>query len=328
MPYRRKTNRKKNLVALKKVLVIGALACFVIVMTVLVIKTNLFSDFSGSSTYFWDRHDRIGYQRYREVQHRPLEAGGTQIEERLDANSEINGVYYGLCPKNSVTSVESFRNLVVKDPVLSRHYSGFHWDAAKIGSQNEEVWTYVSYRKGETIKRTSKPIRLPKGDRYITDGNLLVRTFCCNDYDLASGTPIESAQTDPGSRESNPGVASNYSLMDPQEGKVPPSQRWFPVSPSNRFFADPPLFSHHPGSTRTEVPGSPIVPEDSHPPGVFDPPYNPDPPSVPDPPLVPDPEIVPDPVVVPEPGTIFLVGIGLGVLGIGRFVGKNRNKSL
>lgn len=109
-----------------------------------------------------------------------------EIQEPADANSEIAGKYYGLCEKNSIRSVEDFRKTVQNDPVLSAHYSGFKWESAKMGKQDKELWTFVSYRKDDIIRRTTKPIRLPKGDGYITDGLRKVRTFCCNDYDIAS----------------------------------------------------------------------------------------------------------------------------------------------
>lgn len=106
-------------------------------------------------------------------------------QEPTEADSEISGKYYGLCTKNSVRSVKDFRSTVEKDPVLARHFEGFNWQTAHLGRQDNEVWTYVSYRKGEIIRRTSKPVRLPKGDGYITDGTRVVRTFCCNDYVIA-----------------------------------------------------------------------------------------------------------------------------------------------
>lgn len=88
-------------------------------------------------------------------------------QEPTEANSEISGKYYGLCTKNSVRSVKDFQSTVEKDPVLSNHFQGFNWQAAHLGKQDHEVWTYVTYRKGGIISRTSKPVKLPKGDEYM-----------------------------------------------------------------------------------------------------------------------------------------------------------------
>ncbi len=83
----------------------------------------------------------------------------------------------------------------MNDQVLLAHYSGFDWNNARLGRNDEEVLAFVAHRKGDVIKKTSKPIKLPKGDGYITDGKLTARTFCCNDIILApaAGPPPEDA---------------------------------------------------------------------------------------------------------------------------------------
>jgi len=107
------------------------------------------------------------------------------ITEVQDASSEMAGKWLGLCKKNSINSVEDFQRTIQGDVVLLAHYSGFDWNNARLGRQNEDVFAFVSHRKGDVIKKTSKPIKLPKGDGYITDGTHTARTFCCNDIILA-----------------------------------------------------------------------------------------------------------------------------------------------
>lgn len=101
-----------------------------------------------------------------------------------DASSEMDGEWLGLCEKNSIKSVEDFRRTVFNDKVLLAHYSGFDWNNASLGKHDEAILAFVSHRKGDVIKKTSKPIQLPKGDGYITDGTHTARTFCCNDIIL------------------------------------------------------------------------------------------------------------------------------------------------
>lgn len=115
------------------------------------------------------------------------------ITEVEDASSEMDGEWLGLCEKNSIKSVEDFQRTVLNDKVLLAHYSGFDWNNARLGESDEEVLAFVSHRRGEVIKKTSKPIKLPKGDGYITDGTHTARTFCCNDIILApaAGPPPE-----------------------------------------------------------------------------------------------------------------------------------------
>ncbi len=113
-----------------------------------------------------------------------------------DATSEINGRWHGLCRKNTIQSVEDFQKTVATDPVLSRHFAGFNWETAKIGKLNEETLAFVTHRKGESIKPTAKPIKLPKGDGYITDGVRTARTYCCNDISLmpSAGLPKKEVE--------------------------------------------------------------------------------------------------------------------------------------
>lgn len=134
------------------------------------------------------------------------------VEEPTDASSEIAGKWYGLCKKNSVRSVEDFRKMVESDPVLSKHFSGFDWKNAKLGKLEEATWTYVNYRKGDMIAQTRKPVKLPKGDQYITDGTRYVRTYCCNDYVIA---PPPIAATDPPPNEIVAGPARQLSAGAP-----------------------------------------------------------------------------------------------------------------
>jgi hypothetical protein len=123
------------------------------------------------------------------------------ITEVEDASSEMDGEWLGLCKKNSIKSVEDFQRTVLNDKVLLAHYSGFDWNNASLGKHGEAILAFVSHRKGDVIKKTSKPIKLPKGDGYITDGTLTARTFCCNDIILspAAGPPPEDVVVEPSS---------------------------------------------------------------------------------------------------------------------------------
>jgi hypothetical protein len=125
-------------------------------------------------------------------------------EEPADASSEIAGKWYGLCKKNSIHSVEDFRKTVESDPVLAKHFSGFDWKNARMGRLEEPLLTYVSFRKGDIIRQTRKPVKLPKGDQYITDGNRYVRTYCGNDYVIAPAAPVSSIDDPPNESVAGP----------------------------------------------------------------------------------------------------------------------------
>lgn len=115
-----------------------------------------------------------------------------ELSEINNPNSEYQGSWVGLCKKQSIISVEDFKNIVQTDQTLLDYYYGFDWSQARIGNLKEDTLAYVAHRKNGIIGKTSKPIKLPKGDKYITDGIRTVRTYCCNDIVLtpSAGTPL------------------------------------------------------------------------------------------------------------------------------------------
>jgi hypothetical protein len=114
------------------------------------------------------------------------------VQEPPDASSEVAGKWYGLCAKNSIHSIEDFRNTLKNDPLLATHFSDFDWGNARMGKLEESIWTHIAYRNNDKISTTRRVIRLPKGDGYITDGSRFLRTYCCNDYVLAGPKELVS----------------------------------------------------------------------------------------------------------------------------------------
>ncbi len=204
------------------------------------------------------------------------------ITEVADASSEMNGEWLGLCPKNSIKSVDDFQRTVLNDKVLLAHYSGFDWNNARLGRNDEEVLAFVSHRKGEVIKKTSKPIKLPKGDGYITDGTHTARTFCCNDIILspAAGPPPEDVVA--GFPSGMPPM--DDVILDPLPLTLPPEmvsryRESYPPRIRRTIYSDPPIFDNPP---------------------IYD-----------NPPIHPNPPAAPPTQPVPEPATLILFGLGL-----------------
>lgn len=102
--------------------------------------------------------------------------------EPANAGSEVQGKWFGLCRMNSIHSVEDFRRTVEADAVLAGHYAGFDFDNARIEKLDKPAMVYVAYRKKDNISYTTRMIKLPAGDMYITDGKRKVRMYCCNDF--------------------------------------------------------------------------------------------------------------------------------------------------
>lgn len=227
-----------------------------------------------------------------------------------DASFEQNGKWYGLCKKNSVHSIEDFRNTVANDRVLNAHYADFNWNNARMGKLQKATWAYVYYRKNETIFRKQKPILLPAGDPYITDGTVKARITCCNRY--APTAPPSEPDLD-ANPSAGPGPSRNEDPGMPPEPVQDPSHVNNAGAPSTSSEASPniaaplpllsagpfPVVYHYPEETTTS----------SNPEPGTDP-VNPPPVPVP----VPRPEPKPEPKPIPEASTLFLLGIGVAFL--------------
>lgn len=189
----RSGTRKRLRSWVRKGIGIAALVVVVAVAIPLIIRFFL-ADGQLAETQSSPRFDAVRMQPAAEVvmavHQGPEVVSEAEVEESFTASSEINGEWRGVCKKESIRSVDDFRRLVYSDIVLASHFAGFDWQAARLGRQERDVFAFVSHRKGDVIKLTTKPIKLPKGDGYITDGVRIVRTYCCNDYTVA---PVTSA---------------------------------------------------------------------------------------------------------------------------------------
>jgi hypothetical protein len=294
MPYRRRSGFKKSLVRFGKRMGMALLVLLAVVTAGLLIRSLL-------------SKEKVVSQKA------PVVMAVAEIQEPADAGSESAGEYLGLCRKNSINSVQDFRRTVRNDAVLSAHFSGFNWEQAKIGKQDKEIWSFVSYRKGDDIRRTSKPVRLPKGDRYVTDGVTVVRTYCCNDYVVAPPPREVSVLPAAGAVERVDGPARRKQVdlvpeeplsqqlaaaaaADESAATIPESLRKVPdYAGLPPFYSGPngphgPLYVPYTSTKRKHTPNEP------------------------------------PPIVTPEPGTFFLMGGGAALFCLFGLLRRKRTK--
>jgi len=227
---------------------------------------------------------------------------GLPDEESFDGPSfERDGKWYGLCDKNSIRSIEDFRQTVMNDPVLRVHYADFRWEEAVMKRLEKPTPAYVYFRKNDVIFRKAKAIELPAGDEYITDGKTKVRTHCCNDY--AEAPPLVASDVAEAPEESLPGAAPKSVL--PAAKSVPSSGKGGTSYASSKTGGRHGIFFWRKGGHIT--PNSPPL-------------KPPDPPQPPDKP----------PADVPEPNGTILLGLSLGIVAIviaEHYRGIRKNKS-
>jgi hypothetical protein len=83
---------------------------------------------------------------------------GLPDEESFDGPSfERDGKWYGLCDKNSIRSIEDFRQTVMNDPVLRVHYADFRWEEAVMKTRKTDTLMSISEK---TTSYSEKPRQL------------------------------------------------------------------------------------------------------------------------------------------------------------------------
>ena len=284
MPYRRRSRKRRSLRRFVKRAGLVVATVLIVALCSMVV-TSLLADEETA------------------IRESPVRVATVDIQEP-GASSEIGDRYYGLCSKNSIRTVEDFRRTVQQDPLLAAHFAGFRWENAKLGQLDKAVWTFVSYRNGNAIRRTTKPVRLPEGDGYITDGVRTVRTLCCNDYVLAP-PPAEAAVAappEPVERVDGPPRRLNKSVewvdgppFQQSTGAVSEeSAGAIPGSLEKVSYYSVPFYSHVPSTASfREFTSSRHKPH--------------------------------EPIVTPEPGTIYLMGGGVAAIALLRLVRRKRD---
>ena len=218
----------------------------------------------------------------------------------------VRPVYRHSVVPGGVRSPEEIENVIQRDQVVAAHYKGIEPRLMRNERLQQPLLAHVSYRLGDKIYWTKKPVQLPKNEPVMTDGQTTIRERCGN---LISMEPLAPASED------EPPLPSFDLLMDPMEfawmrlDYTPPGVRRGAPAPGNpaQGSPSPMLFSVQgpvggPGFRSGESsPGSPST-------HLIDPP-----------PGSPTPTEVPLPV--PEPNTLMMFGLA-GAAGVAHYLRK------
>ena len=218
---------------------------------------------------------------------------------------------YSIVP-GGVFSDAEVRSARASDPLVDAHYSGTaKWKATRVMFP---TLAYVSFRKGNRIVWSRKPVELRPGELLLTDEKHLLRARCGNRVVFTLPPPGTVVPPD------EPSVAPPVAFaLPPPDAVVPPDEP--SLAPPDEPFTIP-----HP-EAGPPVPGGPLVPgiappitssfpvEDVPAGGL---PYSPNPIGGGGlggyhPPSVPTQQYFPSspPVVTPESGTLELFGSGI-----------------
>jgi hypothetical protein len=83
------------------------------------------------------------------------------------------------------------------DPVAARHYLVFRRSAVRAAGSTFHDPVYLSYRVGDAIYWTSRPVPLPPGETLLTDGMHYARARCGNRISPTAQTPVNETEPAP-----------------------------------------------------------------------------------------------------------------------------------
>jgi hypothetical protein len=102
---------------------------------------------------------------------------------------EIPLFSYSIIP-GGARSADELKNAMANDPIVAEHYAGFNLEKTQIVPAENGRVMYVSYRMGNSVFWTKRPLRIPAGEKLITDGNLEARSRCGNRLSASPVGPV------------------------------------------------------------------------------------------------------------------------------------------
>jgi len=218
---------------------------------------------------------------------------------------------YSVIP-GGVRSAKELAAAIRNDPTVARHYAGFNERAAHVVKLHGDLQAYVSYRIGQEIYWTKKPVTLRKNETVITDGNIEARTRCGNRVSVSPQLPISAKEPAPETLDAvipqipeignlpmgeHPNFSSLLDLKPIETGPETNGGDSFdsPGIPPNWWASNAPTIIPVGGTT---LPGGPSLP-------------------------------LPPPVATPEPGTgaLLLVAFSAGLIGASFDRARRRGRS-
>lgn len=211
----------------------------------------------------------------------------------IDENDARRRVFaYSVIP-GGVESAADLRNSVTRDPVVAKHYEDFQVDRTRVVHLNQARFLYVSYRLGNRVFWSKKPLMLAKGETVITDGEHIARTRCGNRLSEAPAGPVLAAGPE---FEAGPSEEAEVFAGAPELVGAPA----LPVGP---------LPNSTPPTTSATPPGTPLPPGG----GIIVPPIVP----------VSGGGSTPPPITTPEPQTLLMLSVGLAGVWLRRKLRKS-----
>ncbi len=98
--------------------------------------------------------------------------------------------------RGGVFSGDELRQALLEDPIAAAHYADFRRDAVRSITASEPRLMYASYRVGNDVFWTSRPLHIAAGEALMTDGVNLARGRCGNLLSDSRRLPVGRAEPD------------------------------------------------------------------------------------------------------------------------------------
>ena len=118
--------------------------------------------------------------------------------------------------RGGVYDAAELRDALDRDPVAARHYFVFRRSLVHQAASPFAEPVFLSYRVGNSIYWTSRPVRLPRGEPVLTDGDHYARARCGNRISPTPQTPVND--TEP--------IPQALDVPEPPRGKVVDVETW------------------------------------------------------------------------------------------------------
>ena len=129
----------------------------------------------------------------------------TQRSEGLAASRKIathpvkfsRPVYPYSVIRGGAYSKDELTEALESDPVAARHYASFRRSRTRVTKAAFSAPVFLSYRVGDAIYWTRRPVRLPPGEAVLTDGANYARARCGNRISPNPQIPVNETEPAP-----------------------------------------------------------------------------------------------------------------------------------
>ena len=173
-------------------------------------------------------------------------AGVSPATEIAAASLAERPVYPYSIVAGGAASVDELKKAIDSDPVVAGHYENFDLSKTRVEKLTKPKVVYVSYRMGNDIYWTRKPLVIRAGEKVLTDGENIARTRCANQL---SPIPGPTSEFEP------PAVTLDTPVLRPLPTPpialvLPPGGGWLGVPP----IGVPPIGVPRPNPTGIPIP--------------------------------------------------------------------------